>query len=57
MLRLAPLLRDYISSFALIAAPLTDLTRKGQPTFVEWSEAQEKAFKHLVRSSPEANHI
>ena len=36
--------RDYIPSFAVIAAPLTDLMRKGQPNFVEWGESQEKAF-------------
>ena len=27
--------RDYIHSFAIIAAPLTDLTKKKQPNFVE----------------------
>ena len=32
---------------AIIAAPLTDLTKKGQPNFLEWGEAQEKAFKTL----------
>ena len=39
--------RDYIPSFAIIAAPLTDLAKKGQPNFVEWDEAQEKAFNTL----------
>ena len=39
--------RDYIPSFAIIAAPLTDLTKKGQPNFVEWGETQEKAFNTL----------
>ena len=39
--------QDYIPSFAIIAAPLTDLTKKGQPNFVEWGEAQEKAFNTL----------
>ena len=39
--------RDYIPSFAIIAAPLTDLTKKGQPNFVKWGEAQEKAFNTL----------
>ena len=39
--------REYIPSFAIIAAPLTDLTKKGQPNFVEWGEAQEKAFNTL----------
>ena len=39
--------RDYIPSFAIIAAPLTDLTKNGQPNFVEWGEPQEKAFNTL----------
>ena len=39
--------QDYISSFAIIAAPLMDLTKKGQPNFVKWGEAQEKAFNTL----------
>ena len=39
--------RHYIPSFAIIAATLTDLTKKGQPNFVEWGEAQEKAFNTL----------
>ena len=39
--------RDYIPSCAIIAAPLTDLTKKGQPNFVKWGEAQEKAFNTL----------
>ena len=28
-------------------APLSDLTRKGQPNKVEWSEAQEKAYQTI----------
>lgn len=36
--------RDFIPNFAAIAAPLTDLTKKGQPNKVIWEEAQEKAF-------------
>ena len=39
--------RDYIPFFAIITAPLTDLTKKGQPNFVEWGKAQEKAFNTL----------
>ena len=38
---------DHIPSFAIFAAPLTDLTKKGQPNFVEWCESQEKAFNTL----------
>ena len=39
--------RDFIPNFAAIAAPLSDLTRKGQPNKVEWSEAQEKAYQTI----------
>ena len=39
--------RKYIPNFAAIACPLTDLTRKGAPNEVEWSEAQQKAFETL----------
>ena len=39
--------RDCISSLAVIAAPLTEVTRKGQPKFVKWGEPQEKAFNIL----------
>ena len=39
--------RDSIPSFAIIAAPLTHLTKKEQPNFVEWGEVQEKAFNTL----------
>ena len=28
----------------ILAAPLSDLTRKGQPNKVEWGEAQEKTY-------------
>ena len=43
------------SNFAAIAAPLSDLTRKGQPNKVEWGEAQEKAYltiKSHLKSEP-----
>ena len=52
---LAGYYRDFIPNFAAIAAPLSDLTRKGQPNKVEWSEAQEKAYqtiKSYLRSEP-----
>ena len=32
--------RDFIPNFAAIAAPLSVLTRNGQPTRVEWGQAQ-----------------
>ena len=38
---------DHIPSFAAIAAPLSDLTRKGLPELVRWDEPQEKAFVTL----------
>ena len=36
-----------IPNFAALAAPLSDLTRKGQPYKVEWGEAQEKAYQSI----------
>ena len=44
---LAGYYRDFIPNFAALAAPLTDLTRKGQPNKVEWGEAQEKAYQSI----------
>ena len=37
----------HIPLFAAISAPLSDLTRKGQPNKVQWGEAQERAFLTL----------
>ena len=37
----------YIPIFSTIAAPLSDLTRKGQPNKVSWQERQECVFKTL----------
>ena len=39
--------RFVVFAFSEIALPLTDLTRKGQPTKVEWGEPQEKAYTTL----------
>ena len=44
---LAGYYRDFIPNFAAIAAPLSDLTRKGQPSRVEWGQAQEKAYQTI----------
>ena len=47
--------RDFIPNFAALAAPLSDLTRKGQPNKVEWGQAQEKAYlsiKALLTREP-----
>ena len=37
----------FIPGYATIACPLTDLTKKGQPTKVVWSDQCEEAFKTL----------
>ena len=39
--------RDHIPPFAAIAAPLSDLTKKGLPERVQWDGPQEKAFVTL----------
>ena len=44
---LAGYYRDFIANFAALAAPLSDLTHKGQPNKVEWGEAQEKAYQSI----------
>lgn len=47
--------RDYIPHFARlsIATPLTDLlTIGGQPTKIDWGEAQRKAFTSLKHNLP-----
>ena len=44
---LAGYYRDFIPNFAALAAPLSDLTRKGQHNKVEWGEAQEKAYQSI----------
>ena len=43
--------RAFIQNFAEIAAPLTELTKKGQMNNeVKWEEAQEKAFGQLRKA-------
>ena len=39
--------RANIPLFAAISAPLSDLTRKGQPNIVQWGKAQERVFLTL----------
>lgn len=43
--------RKFIPNFSVIAAVLTDMTKKGQPNEVRWSEEAETAFRSLI------NHI
>ena len=47
--------QKFISDFAGVASPLTDLTKKGAPTKVEWSPECEEAFstlKNLLGCAP-----
>ena len=46
-MELAGYYRDYIPNVAAVAAPQSDLTRKAQPSKVERSEAQEKAYQTI----------
>ncbi|XP_053406591.1 uncharacterized protein LOC128559314 [Mercenaria mercenaria] len=46
-LGLAGYYRKFIGSFAEIAAPLTDLTKKGQPNKIVWRPDHETAFRTL----------
>lgn len=42
--------RKFVPNFAAIAAPLSDLTKKGQPNKLIWEESQERAFRSLKES-------
>ena len=47
--------RAFVPNFAAIAVPLTDLTRKGSPNSLVWTEVHDQAFhtlKQCVCSSP-----
>ncbi len=46
-LGLAGYYRCFIPNFSSLAAPLTDLTRKGQPECVVWSPETETAFQRI----------
>ncbi|XP_068235502.1 uncharacterized protein [Palaemon carinicauda] len=39
--------RAYVPNYATIAAPLSDLTKKGRSNVVQWQEPQEKAYNSL----------
>jgi len=52
-LGLASYYRKYVSDFAVIAAPLTDATKKGQPNKVQWNEVRDRAFQDLKKRNCE----
>jgi len=55
LLGLVRFYRRFIPHFASVAAPLTDLTRKGSPTILEWKSAQQNAFivlRRVIASQP-----
>ena len=53
-LGLAGYYRKFIPDYATMAVPLTDLTRKNQPTTVEWTAECETAFAKLKEKLCEA---
>ena len=42
--------RKFVNNYAHVAAPLTDLVKKGRPNKVEWMEPQQKAFNKLKQA-------
>ena len=42
--------QPFIPNFAAIAAPMSDLTRKGQPNKIVWREPQERAYAALKKA-------
>lgn len=54
-LGLAGYYRKLIPSFAQIASPLTDLTKKSKPNAIKWSDECDQAFttlKNIIKSKP-----
>ncbi|KAL0176575.1 hypothetical protein M9458_028905, partial [Cirrhinus mrigala] len=49
-LGLAGYYRCFIPNFSSLAAPLTDLTRKGQPEKVQWSPEADEAFREIKKA-------
>jgi hypothetical protein len=50
---LAGYYRCFIPNFSSLAAPLTDLTRKGQPDHVPWEPKEEEAFRRIQQALTE----
>ena len=48
-LGLASFYRKYVPNFAVIAAPLSDATRKRSPNEVVWNDSRDKAFQELKK--------
>ena len=46
--------RKFITDFATVATPLSNLTRKGEPNKVNWTDKCEVAFKQLKESLMQA---
>ena len=54
-LGLAGYYRKFVPNYAAISAPLSDLTKKGAPNQVKWSEIHQRAFdalKHSLSTAP-----
>jgi len=47
-LELASFYNKYVPNFAVIAAPLTDATKKGNPKEICWNENRERAFQRCI---------
>ena len=48
-LGLASFYRKYVPNFAVIAAPLSDATKKGNPNEIVWTDIRESAFQELKK--------
>ena len=50
LLRIDWVLTKFIPNYSAIAAPLTDLVKKGLPNEVKWKAAQEKAYESAKKA-------
>jgi len=48
-LGLASFYRKYVPNFAVIAAPLSNATRKGNPNEIVWNDSRDKALQELKK--------